>query len=262
MDWWNGKYFIRRQLSFTSDTGSTIPAGYPLYVQFDYVTLINSFKVRSDFADLQVLYWDSTLATPAWQLLGRDVSIVGANIVIKFNTVKAITLPESNYYVYMGNSSLLTAPTTPTYTSADYVIDTSTASGLGLTFTRPTEDWENGLSQVVDAKATFAFSGISARIVMEMGPDHGIMQLKVDSNDPIFIDTFAATTSQVIVYTASDLIVGKHYFRMQATNEKNPASTNNQIKIIKVQYSKFTEGIDQGEEIYSTSTPIRIVVGP
>lgn len=261
-NWWNSKYFIRRNITFKPDSGTVIEAGYPLFVRYDYVTLINSNKLRSDLADIQVLYIDRNLATPSWVPIPRNVYLADTGVYIQFNAVEKITTPSLEYYVYMGNPTLSNTPVVDQYVPADYIIDTSAASGLGLTYTRPNDDWVNGISQTVNAKATFVFYGVKARLAVQCGPDRGIIEIQVDNNAPFLYDCYRTTESQEYAWTASNLLLGKHYVRMRATGDKNPSSSDSQIEIVKFMYSRYTQGIDGGEEIYYVNPPMRILVGP
>lgn len=261
-NWWNRKYFIRRNLTFAPEAGTVIEAGYPLFVRFDYVTLINSHKIRADLLDIEVLYIDYNAATPAWVVLPKSTYLADTGLYIQFNAVEKITSSSNEYFIYMGNPSLTDIPAFNPYTSADYVIDTSTASGLGLTFTRPNEDWSNNVSQVASAKATFTFYGVNARLTVKKGPNRGIIEISVDNWLPFLVDTYSPNKEDAIVWTASNLTLGKHYVRMRVTGDKNPSSTDEQVEISKFTYSRYTQGIDGGEEIYSVTPPLRILVGP
>lgn len=264
--WWNDKYFIRRQLIITPDIGTTIEAGYPLFARFDYITFRNSNKVREDLADIEVLYINYDSASPVWAFLPKEVYFADTSIYIKFNAVERISLPSNEYYIYMSNPTLVGQPVVAAYTSADYVIHTSIASGLGLTYTRPTEDWIDGMSQKMGAKATFTFFGVNTRLVVEKGPDRGILELVIDNTTTVLIDTYALTETNAVVWPKNDeptgLTLGKHYFRMRTTGDKNPSSTGTEVKIAQFEYSRYTQGVDNGEEINSSIPVIRILVGP
>ena len=258
--WWENavgakNYAFRRNLKIVPD--GTIYAGYPLFVKFPYTTLLNANKIRPDFQDIEVLYLG---ANDVWQILPKQITLDGDNILINFNAVADITTTNTKYYVYMTNLNLRNKPTVGTYTSAKYVIDTS-VNGYGLTFTNPTEDWLNNESKVVNAKASFSLYGVDARVTVQQGPDHGILELTLDDNDPILIDTYNSTDLNSVIYTTSDLTIGQHYLRFRVTGNKSAYSTGNSIKLVKVEYSKYTECIDLGEEINPTNSSVRITIG-
>lgn len=257
-DWWNGSYSLRRNIRFTPSTDLEINAGYPLNVSFNYNTLVNSNKVRPDFADFQVVHWNGTANT----VIPHQITIVDENVFVQFNAVSAITSTNTDYYIYMANSSLYNTPTVAAYVPADYVIDTSATSGVGLSFTKPTEDWIEGLSTVAGAKATFTFFGINARLVVEKGPNRGILELILDNGQSILIDCYSSVTGQQVVYTTSGLSLARHNVRMRVTGDKNSASTDIHVKIVKFEYSKYVLGVDLGEELNTALSSRRIFIGP
>jgi hypothetical protein len=257
-DWWNTSYSLRRNIRFNPSTDLEIGAGYPLTISFNYNVLINSNKVRPDFADIAIIHWNGTTSTP----VPREISIVGEDVFIQFNAVAPITVTNTDYYVYMANASMYNAPTVAEYVPADYVIDTSDTSGVGLSYTRPTEDWINGVSTTDNARASFMFFGINARLVVEKGPNRGILELIIDNQNPVEIDCYAATVSQQPVYSTSGLALARHNIRMRVTGSKNQASIGSSVKIVKFEYSKYVLGIDLGEELNPSLNPLRIYVGP
>ncbi len=256
-DWWNDNYAFRRNLKITPV--ETVLAGYPIFVSYPTANIVGLSKARPDLADIEVLYLDDN---DNWNLIGSSATISDSNVIIKFNAVQNISSSTLKYFVYMGNPNLTNQPVAPAYEDSDYVIDTSTTGGIGLSFTRPTEDWDSGLSLVNDARAAFGMLGVNAKVTVEKGPDRGIMELSVDYGVPVYIDTYSSSRANTVVYTTSGLSVGRHYIRMRATGYKSPSSTSSAIKIVKVQYSRYTEAVDQGETINTNRVPIRIVVGP
>jgi hypothetical protein len=162
----------------------------------------------------------------------------------------------------MANSSLYNKPTVAAYVPADYIIDTSATSGVGLSFTKPTEDWVEGLSLVPNAKAAFTFFGINARLVVEKGPNRGILELALDSQAPVLIDCYAASASEQVVYTTEGLSLSRHTVRMRVTGDKNSASNDIAVKINKFEYSKYVLGVDLGEELNTALSSRRIFIGP
>lgn len=258
--WWNANYPIRRKLKFVPPTDIAIKTGYPLTAKFNYVELINSNKIRPDFADMQVLHLAEDDTT--WTVLPKTVYTSGEIVYLQFNAVEDLEEISLRYYIYLGNRGLIDPPTVGNYISADYVIDTSTNSGIGLSYTRPLEDWDDGLSLKADSRAAFTLVGTTLRFTVQKGPDRGIMQLTLDNESPIYIDTYNPTYTNTIVYNPVDLSLGRHTVRIRVTGDKSPSSSDIAVKIVKFEYSKYVEGIDQGEEINPALTATRIVVGP
>lgn len=261
--WWNVNYPIRRNIEIDISSSVPIEEGHPIYLDYAPDNLVELNKLREDFEDLEVLFYNSELATPTWTQLGRDVSInPDDNILITFNAVERIETQNSEYYLYMGNYALSGVVARPAYESALYVIVATPDNNQGLMFSRPTEDWDNGVSDMVNARATLAFAGINMRMTVEKGPNRGILEVRLDTNTPIYIDTYSATVSESIVYELSNLDPGRHYIRMRVTGNKAPSSIGHSIKLISMSYSRYVSGTDLGEEFYSLTGPVTAIVGP
>jgi hypothetical protein len=258
--WWDyTNYPLRRNILVTPPIGDTILAGHPLYYSLPYTPFLALNKIRPDFEDIEVGYWNGS----TWQVVARDIEY-GAEfdeIIISFNAVTDISTTNSGYYIYMSNLNLLAPPTRPVYTSAQYAIEVTPTEGVGLMLSRPTEDWNGGESITADARAALSFTGKDARLVMEKGPDRGILELQIDGGWEQ-IDTYASTTQEAIVYTTSDLDIDKHYIRIRATGSKNPSSTGTTIKIVKFEYSRYIAATTIAEELNTELTPILTIVGP
>lgn len=264
MEWWNSRYSIRKNIIITNEGTSAIPSGSPIYVKLDFIKMQNQNKIRDDFEDIEILYWDDTIATPAWSLISRDTEYDEdtGELTVIFNTEAEIDLEEENtsYYLYFCNPNLKNVTTRPTYSSAEYSQE-ATSDSNDIMFTRPTEDWINGQSTVSNARAAFAFYGRKAKVYFETGEDHGILALKVNNENELIIDTYATITSDALVYTFDADAVQRHYLRFRATGSKNPSSTSTSIKIAKVLYSKYTGASLDIEEIYSTQDSLTVLVG-
>lgn len=265
--WWNDSFAIRRQIKALATTGLPVEVSDSLYVIFDYATMINSHKIRSDLQDIQVMYFVSQTST--WLEVPFEATLVDTSLVIEFNVLFEITTQvDDNYYVYMANPQLNNMPDFDNdFLLGNFSKDTW-QNGLGLSFTRPTDDWVKNpavnsyISQVVGAKAAFTFNGVDARLVLIDGPSRGILQLTVDDQDPIMIDTYKSSAALGIPFQTSGLTIGDHYIRITATGDKNPSSSDSKIEIVGFQYSNFIQAIDLGEEIDPIFIPIRIMVGP
>jgi hypothetical protein len=261
--WWDIHYPIRRNLKITPKFDDVILSNHPIYCFIDKDKLVTLKKVKENFEDLEVLYVSGNQATPVWHRLGRQVSYDQQTdlITILFNSYEEITEENTNYYLYMANDVLFDWQLRPTYESSVYVLKATPQNNSGIMFSRPGEDWNDGESTTTGAKATLGFLGINVKITLEKGPDKGILELKLDENEPIFIDCYSATTSDVVVYEKNDLSKERHYIRMSVTGNKSPSSSSNKIKIVSIEYSKFIEAFDKGEEFYPIPGPINAIVG-
>jgi len=259
--WWNINYPIRRNLKITPLTGLSLDPGHPVYAIYDPDNLIGLEKMLESYEDLEILYYNQ--AEEEWTLVARNVYLNTDNyLVATFNVLNEITTTNYDYYIHMGNPTLTGVEPRPEYESALYVITATPLNGLGLMFSRPTEDWNGGESLNTNARATLSFIGITMRLIVEKGPDRGILEVKLDNSTPTFIDCYSTQVEQVSVYELSDLDPQRHYVRMRVTGDKAPSSTGSSIKIVSMQYSRYVPCVDQGEEFYSLTGPITSIVGP
>lgn len=267
--WWNASYSIRRNLNIVNTTSTgPIPEGNPIYIVLDFLKLNSLNKIRSDFDDLEVLFWDEEIATPAWTLLPRE-TIYDYNtgeLTVVFNTVYEIqTEDTSNYFLYYTNPSLEGRIALeddsfrPEYESAIYA-QVATPQNGGIMFSRPTEDWLDGVSLKNNARAAFAFYGSNISILFEKGSDRGIVEVSVDGEVIDSLDTYSNITLQEYIYTL-ELDVAKHYVRFRVTGDKNPSSSDSIIKIVRIDYSKFFDATLDTEEIFSSNSSFTLVIG-
>ena len=99
-------------------------------------------------------------------------------------------------------------------------------------------------------------------MIVEKGPDKGILELIVDSQPKQLIDCYFSTISEQVVYTTSGLTLSRHNIRMTVTGDKNQASSGISVKIVKFEYSKYVLATDLGEELNPALSARRIYVGP
>lgn len=252
MAWWNIAYPFKKALTIDGP----VTQGHPILVSLPGTTN----KMRSDFNDVEVVYTTND-ATPVMRAIPRDTFLVDGTLYVRFAAQVSIVGEDTSYAVYFGNKALVNVPVRSGVSPNVYAVTVTPTTGLGLSFVRPNEDWSNGVSLTVPARATFAFTGIDARLVMEKGPDRGVAVLKLDNEPEFQVDLFASTASQVIVWSASGLAAGKHNLRIRTDGNKAPASTSSQIKIVSGQYSPYVEAETSTEEINGGLGGIRIMVG-
>lgn len=288
LSWWNSSYPIRRSINIVNNGIDILAAGSPVYIELDFIALQNLKKVRDDFEDIEILYWSSAVnsaspnlgmgSTPIgeaplgegsfedpsnWVLLARtaEYNATTGGLTIIFNTVEDIAVKDlDSYYIYMCNVTLRNQEVRPFYTSSEFS-KIATPANDGIMFTKPTEEWTNGVSKEVNARAAFTFRGKNARFIFEYGPNRGIFELRVNNGSPILIDTFDDTTTNTVAYTATNLSVGKQYIRIRATGNKNPSSSSDVIKIVQVEYSNYVLATLDPEEISSTNDVTIAIVG-
>lgn len=235
--WWDLIYFYRHRLSITGPpTG--LPAGHPVKVSIPVIGFFNQGKVRSDFEDIEVLYFSPTLQT--WIVVGRSVVQSDNFINIEFELYDAIPggIVSDDYYVYYGNKELKGQPTRPIYVSIDWPIQIPNTDAI-ITYTRPTESWRNGTSNIHNAQATMEFYGSSIRVIADKDIDKGIAEVQIDNGNWVTIDLFSPTLeSNAEVYSTDGLGLGLHKIRFRSTGRKNPTAVDKIIDLVEIDYVK------------------------
>ncbi len=257
MDWWNSEYTLRRKLKVQLLNNETIPAGHPLTFSSTLEELADNNKFRDDYEDIEVVYWNESGATPQWELLAYQIEYDSETdtISITFNAVEDILEENSNYYIYSSNLTLFDKPTRPSFEDSRYITELTPSAGNGIMFSRPTEDWLNGMSLASLARASINFYGKDLQISTRNGPDRGIFELIIDGESKGRFDTYGIEYEDTIMYTASDLEIGDHFVRIRTTGNKSASSSNSIIEIVSFAYSTYIEAQTVEEEI-STSTGI------
>ena len=117
--WWNDAYQYRRQLTVTAGSSGLSTSSW-VKILLDTDALVSAGKLRSDFKDLRLLYWDGSF----WQEVARNRY---SSTEIYFHPYKGITASNSdnNYYLYYGNSRESGLPQTTTYSSGGYSPDSN-----------------------------------------------------------------------------------------------------------------------------------------
>lgn len=258
--WWNYSYPLRRNIKI--DAGVNLVANHPIYVIYQYDDIVTLLKARSDFEDIEVIWEDINAIPPLLYRVSRNITydIPNKRIIIIFNTIFPITGVDNSYFIYMSNPTLDNQGVRPTYVSSLYVT-TATPQNGGIMFSRITEDWLDGESNVVNARAAISFTGLNARLTVETGPNRGIIELRVDNNDPTYVDTYNASVGEAVIFEALNLTPDKHYVRMRVTGNKSPNATDFSIKLTRVEYSLYVEAIDLGEEIFSQTGAKTYMIG-
>ncbi len=105
--WWDSSYSYQTEISLS--TGSALSSEYSIHVQMDLDTLVADGKVKSDFEDVRVVYFDGSTYTE----LDRHIRQASTGYDIWFqlqNTKGANDSSSGEYFVYYGNSTAADAP--------------------------------------------------------------------------------------------------------------------------------------------------------
>lgn len=245
MSWWNTSYLFRRRIQTT--TLDSVPAAHPVSINLS-TQLSSMGKVRNDYADIVAVYYDGTNSYP----LPTMASLNSGNIQVDFDLYAALPSNQTNtgqYYVYYGNQFLSNVPTLASYTSNPWPLSVS-ANELGITYTSPGEDWENGVTTKHNARAAFAFSGVGAELVADIGPNYGIVNIQLDNGPWKETTLFSprAQTNQVI-YSVTSLAPMDHIIRVVNLKKKTPGSSGTKVNIVQFNYMKYVGTQDLGEDI-------------
>lgn len=250
MAWWNISYPFRRHLSLVGPSGG-IEAQHPITHIIPLSISIDSGKVRNDLLDLVVLYYSASAATPTWSVIPTNAQIVGDNIQVQFPLQADIEEGEvidNSYYIYYGNSDLEATPTYLSYTPDPWPVELGFADA-GISYTRPGEHWNLGISNGVGAKATLAFYGNKVRIIGNKGANWGIAEIQIDDGAWQDVDYFAVLDSFNVEIFSVTLNKAKHTIRVRDAGKHNPSAYSSSVNIVRFEYSKGIESLDLGEEI-------------
>lgn len=108
--WWDDDYFYRRFIDINAESHGSydnfvVPAGHPIEVQLPYADLAETNKVRSDFRDLEILYYTDTLG-PTWTQVPREIiPVVEEDYVIVRFLLQADLSDAERYFVYYGSAT-------------------------------------------------------------------------------------------------------------------------------------------------------------
>lgn len=263
--WWNNNYYFRRNLKVEPTSAGPILPGHPITVEFNRAQFWAMNKLRLDSNDIEFVFSPNS-ATPSTSTPVPFKQVTANNDPMAkfvFNAVDKISTVNFDYYMYFNNPSMTGQPTKAAFVESDYTIQlTPTTYNNALTFSRPTEDWEAGFSDKINARAALSFVGPHAKILVRKGPDRGILEVKLDNSAPVYVDTYSHTPKTEAVYVTSGLNQESHYMRLRVVGDKSPSSSHYGVEIHSFQFSNYVTADLLAEEVKTTSPPIRIIVGP
>jgi hypothetical protein len=110
--WWDCNYGYRKQI--TVSASSAVSVGHSVALTFDHASLVSAGKALSNGNDVRVLYWNGSTWTEVARGLDTGSSWNNSATKIWFKLQAAISSSSSdaNYYLYYGNSSAGTPPST------------------------------------------------------------------------------------------------------------------------------------------------------
>jgi hypothetical protein len=230
-------------------------AGHPVTITMP-ASLATHSKVREDRADLEVLYLNQE---DEWMLLGRAIE----NDQVSFPLAEDISDGEHvfhKYYMYYGfleadkifpSEELLPGEILPTFGGVNplaYWPVRIPYDNSQITYTRPGEHWIEGASSTRSARAVFPFFGTRVRIISNAGLDKGRFEVRLDEGDWEIVDLFESVSEAREVYAATDLEPGRHEVQVRVLAESNEKALDNEINILRFEYSKSIIATDLGEE--------------
>lgn len=243
LPWFNTAYLFRRQIELSSPDGAPIghTVGFPL---------VFTDKERPDLEDIEIIYVHPNGSTsPLGHLISLPATPGTMDIEFPLFAPLAPGIVDSNYFVYHGNFHLTDIPLRPTYVPSTWPISVG-FDDLGISYTRPGEHWEKGVSAIKNAVATYVFYAASVQLVSTTGPDQGIIISQMDQSPKIRIDLYSPfTTAGVVVYEWDGLDDSNHVLALQTSGLKNPGSSRFTINIVGFNLTKFITVKDDGEEI-------------
>jgi len=272
MAWWNESYFYRRHVSITAPP-EPVPSSHIVTCVLDRVLLDNN-KVRSDFEDIEVIYENAE--GDSLQLY-RLVDMEEDEIHVTFQVIEDLDADEAvtgRYKIYYGNPDLINTeqrlqPLLPSETlfpdetlyPADAInpwpvgvgaTDTSGEGGYGhLTYTRPGEHWQEGVSSTRYARASLLIYATAFRIVSTVNREQAIMEVQIDGGDWQDVDLYSEEEIEYqSVFEADGLDPDViHEVRIRVSGRSNIASLGDTINLRGIEYVKPVKANDAGEEV-------------
>lgn len=264
MEWWNDKFFFRKNLTILPIENQPIDVGHPITVVLNWRSMIDANKVRTNFEDIAIIrQFFLEDGEEDLEEVDRRVEIVDDEVIITFNTeYQIVDEPNNEYYIYYGNTLLRDYVPANAHVNSDYVISVSYNNiAPTLTFSKPGEDWVAGRSEESGARAALNFEGVHARIVMEGGPDRGIYEIRVNDGEPFTVDTYNTQYTDIITTIDDYLTKGFNAIRIRVLGSKNPSSSSNMIIVKSFDYSNYIEAFLNEEEILTKWSPINGSMG-
>lgn len=251
MSWWNNNYLFRRNLNLS--ILDPIPANHPVELNLSSNLLPGYLnKVRSDLQDISIIYTYNNVATPIQFPLLTQCILIDDKIQIKFNTFEQLdTSNNTNYTLYYGFQNVPTHAT-PNFTDFDDWPISLPSVSPKVTYRLPNEEWHNGISTKVGAKATFVFSGTAVKLTAETGMSNGIAAIQIDDNPIVYVDFYRNGQTELSSFSPfTNLTSDYHTLRIVNTGNKNGSSSDSIIAIDSFQYMGYVLVQDLGEEVNS-----------
>jgi len=128
-------------------------------------------------------------------------------------------------------------PALPPTTVGTRLEETSAVFDAGWTQGNTTTAWSGGTAAVsatpatVGARATFTFTGTTARWIGMRAPQNGIARVYLDGAFQATVDTYASAPVQAVVYQVTKLAPASHTLAIEVTGQKNALATDSQIDV-------------------------------
>jgi hypothetical protein len=252
--WWNSAYSCRRNITIEAT-----PDGLPIYhpvTAFVPRDIFTNGKLQADQRDLEVLYLVSEVPD-VWRQIPRTIERVSNYYRVRFLLQEALGADEltSKYFIFYSNpfkttDYLMGNPYSSSISELDWPLEV-TFSSRAVSYTRPGEHWNNGYSEIANAKATFQFYGPQVAVYMAKGPKYGIVEVQVDSGPWERVDLFSSTeVDSSLVYTGTQLGDGIHECRLRVLGQKNSSSSSIAVQLKSFKYKKHSVAKDIKEEHY------------
>lgn len=243
VEWWSRRFPFRRRV-LVEAPDEPLPERHPIDVDLSLAVMLDQGKTRTDFADVEVAYFDGA----QWQWLSRAVTELEDVMQVRFLLWEEIQSGGvGEYCIYYGAPSS-TGLGRPVWADNLWPIVVSHDAGR-IGFTRPTEHWRDGVSDVRGAKATLEFVGVAARVMSRVGPDRGIAEVQIDEGLWEDVDLFAPAAADTEVFAAYDLEPGPHKLRVRVTGRANPNATGSEVNVVQMAYVTQLLVVPQPEEI-------------
>lgn len=251
MSWLSDDYLFRRKLTIAS-APQLLPIGHPVEVELP-LSIFDSGKLRGDHADLEIVYvaGDGQM-TALYREVVRDNLSIKVTFAVKEETIEDIT-PLGSYYVQYGNPNLLNTPTRETTPYLPWPVSYGRDEG-DITYTRPGEHWNSGVSEVAGARANLLTYAKSLRVVYVGKTGYGIVlsQLNDLPTNQIDLNVEYSDAETEVYDEYTDLDLTQHELKIENAGFNDSLESSFTIELDRVDVVLPAELQSQNEELNSS----------
>ncbi len=248
--WWNLNYKFRIPIDVTNPVNDVFSVGSPISYILNKNKTVDLNKIRNDFEDIEVIYFDGV----SHEVLGRSISVLPDVLKADFDgeeldptypyTPLEVVFPAESsfvgqevdkYFIYYGNFSPSLLSSRPAYLAQDWPVAIS-PGGVGFSYLKPNEDWQNDKSNKKSSKITFTFYGDRVRVIANKTSSSGYALISLDDGPAQSVNFYSLSSLQAVVFEITDLHAGYHHISIEVEGKKQATSADSYISVHSIEY--------------------------